>query len=105
MRKAVLILGVLMVLVPASSLFAAADGATLFKAKCAACHGADGKAETAVGKTMKIKPFADVEVKKMTDADLTTMIEGGKGKMPAFKGKLTPEEVAALVKQIRTFQK
>lgn len=104
MRKVALILGVLLVLIPASSMFAA-DGAALFKAKCASCHGADGKAETAVGKTMKIKPFADAEVKKMTDADLTSTIENGKNKMPAFKGKLTPEEVGALVKQIRAFQK
>ena len=30
-------------------------GAALYKTKCAACHGADGKGETAVGKANKIR--------------------------------------------------
>src|SRR5512141_1549629 len=104
MRKnLVLILGVLTILVSVSSLFAA-DGAALYKAKCAACHGPDGAAQTAVGKNLKIRGFAEADVQKLTDAELTKMIEDGKGKMPAFKGKLTGEEVSALVKQIRSFK-
>ena len=34
----------------ASSAFAGADGAAVFKAKCAMCHGADGTASTGMGK-------------------------------------------------------
>ena len=103
LKKVALALGVLLVL-SVSSLFAA-DGAALFKAKCAGCHGPDGAAQTAVGKNLKIRGFGEADVQKMSDADLAKMIEEGKGKMPAFKGKLTGEDITALVKQIRSFKK
>ena len=32
-----------------------ADGASDFKGKCAMCHGADGKGDTSMGKTMKLR--------------------------------------------------
>lgn len=75
-----------------------------YKAKCAMCHGPDGKGETATGKTMKVKDFASEEVQKMSDADLTDAISKGKGKMPAYKA-LTPEQVKDLVGYIRAFGK
>lgn len=104
MRKTlVLTLGVLLVLAAATAM--AADGAALFKAKCAACHGADGSGATAVGKAMKIRDLRSADVQKQSNADLTKTIEGGKGKMPVFKGKLSDEEVSAVVKFIRTLKK
>ena len=103
MRKVALILGILMVLVPASSLFAAVDGAALYKTKCASCHGADGKGSP-VGVKMGAKDFHAPEVAKMSDAELTKIIEDGKAKMPAFKGKLTAEELGAIVKTIRSLK-
>ena len=33
----------------------AADGAAIFKAKCAMCHGADGSASTGMGKSMGMR--------------------------------------------------
>lgn len=104
MRKTlVLTLGILFVLAAVPSLLAA-DAPAVFKAKCAACHGADGKGQTAVGKTMKIRDFHSADVQKQSDADLTKIIESGKGKMPSFKGKLTNEEVASVVKYIRSLK-
>jgi mono/diheme cytochrome c family protein len=75
-----------------------------YKAKCAMCHGPDGKGETATGKTMKAKDFASEEVQKMSDADLTEAISKGKGKMPAYK-TLTADQVKGLVAYIRSFAK
>ncbi len=75
-----------------------------YKAKCAMCHGPDGKGETATGKMMKVKDFASEEVQKMSDADLTDAITKGKGKMPAYKA-LTPDQVKDLVAFIRAFGK
>jgi len=75
-----------------------------YKAKCAMCHGADGKGETPTGKAMKVKDFASEEVQKMSDADLGAAISGGKGKMPGFK-TLAPEQVKDLVTYVRAFAK
>jgi mono/diheme cytochrome c family protein len=75
-----------------------------YKAKCAMCHGPDGKGETSTGKTMKAKDFASEEVQKMSDEELTEAISKGKGKMPAYK-TLTADQVKGLVAYIRTFAK
>jgi mono/diheme cytochrome c family protein len=76
----------------------AQDGAALYKAKCAMCHGADGS---------KISTHnLQVEgVQKMSDADLAAIITNGKPpKMPATKS-LKPEEVSAVVAYVRTLKR
>ena len=82
---------------------AAAAEAT-YKAKCAMCHGPDGKGETATGKMMKVKDFASEDVQKMSDADLSSAISAGKGKMPPFK-TLSADQVKDLVAYVRAFGK
>jgi mono/diheme cytochrome c family protein len=84
---------------------AAPDGAALYKAKCAMCHGPDGTGQTPTGKAMKVRDFTSADVQKQTDAELTKIVTDGKGKMPVYKGKLTDEEIKALVAFIRTFKK
>ena len=79
--------------------------AALYKQKCAACHGVDGKGETATGKALKVKDFASEEVKKMSDEDLSEAISKGKGKMPAYGKSLKPEDIKALVAYIRSIAK
>lgn len=79
-------------------------GEATYKAKCVACHGADGKGETATGKAMKVKDFASDDVKKMSDTELSEAITAGKGKMPPFK-TLTADQVKDLVGYIRAFGK
>jgi len=79
---------------------AAADAAADYKAKCAACHGADGSKSM-----MGAKPLSGAEVQGASDADLTKAITDGKGKMPGFKGKLTDAQITDLVKYIRTLKK
>src|SRR6266702_280340 len=88
--------------VPAKADNSAAEAT--YKAKCALCHGPDGKGETATGKTMKVKDFTSAEVQKTSDADLTDAISKGRGKMPAYK-TLTPEQVKGLLGYIRSFAK
>jgi len=86
-----------------SSAFAA-DGAAVFKAKCAMCHGADGSGSTGMGKSMGLKPLSGPDVQTMSDADLTALVSNGKGKMPAYKGKLSDDEISAVVKYVRTLK-
>jgi cytochrome c6 len=76
-----------------------------FKSKCAACHGADGKGATAVGKSLGIHDLAWPETQGMTDADLQQIIAKGKNKMPAYGDSLKDAEIKDLVQYIRTFGK
>jgi mono/diheme cytochrome c family protein len=75
-----------------------------YKAKCAMCHGPDGKGQTPTGKAMKVTDLASDEVQKKSDGDLSTTISAGKGKMPAYK-MLTPDQVKDLVTYIRSLAK
>ena len=80
---------------------AAQDAAGTYKAKCALCHGADGK-----GGKMGTRDFASPEVQKETDAQLTETITKGKPpKMPAYEGKLKDTEIKDLVAYIRGLAK
>jgi len=81
------------------------DVAALFKAKCAACHGADGSGDTSMGKTLKLRDLRSADVQKQTDAQLTEIITNGKGKMPAYKGKVTDDQIKQLVATIRDLAK
>jgi len=83
-----------------SSPAAAQDAAATYKAKCAMCHGADGK-----GGKMGTRDFASAEVKAETDAQLTDIITKGKGKMPSYDGKLKAEDIKGLVAYIRGLAK
>jgi cytochrome c6 len=80
-------------------------GASLYKTKCSACHGADGKGDTSIGKMDKIRDLASEEVQKQSDADLTAIVNSGKNKMPAYGKSLKPEQVKDLVEYIRTLAK
>ncbi len=50
--------------------------ADVYKAKCAGCHGPDGKG-TAVGQKMGAPAFSSAKVQKASDADLADFIENG----------------------------
>src|SRR5215472_17589528 len=76
--------------------------AAIYKQKCAACHGADGKADTPTGKSMNVRSFSDPYVVKMSDDELAEVIDKGKGKMPGYGKSLKPEEIKGLVAYVRT---
>ena len=78
------------------------DGAAIYKAKCAMCHGADGKK---VNKAMNVRDLTSAEVQKLTDQELHDVIANGKAKMPAYKGKLSDADIKALVVTIRDLAK
>ncbi len=104
----VLVVGVVltaMVAFCSSSSQAQSSGETLFKTKCAACHGADGKGEVPMGKKLGARNLSSAEVQGQSDAQLTEVVTKGKNKMPAYDGKLTKEQIGELVAQIRELGK
>jgi mono/diheme cytochrome c family protein len=89
----------------AAPVFAQAPGADTYKAKCAMCHGADGLAATPMGKSMKVLSFKVPAMVKASDAQFIASTKDGKGKMPAYKAKLTDAQIKSVVSYIRTLQK
>lgn len=100
----VMIAFALFLIIPSLS-WAADDSASLYKAKCAMCHGADLGGKPAA----KAPSLVSDQCKKATDADLTDAIaNGGKEKKPmhAFANKgMTPDQVKMVVAYIREAQK
>jgi mono/diheme cytochrome c family protein len=110
MRKTIALLasGLLALSVSAAALAGAPE---TFAQKCAGCHGKDGKAQTTMGKKLNMKDLTDAKVQAAAkDADWEKAItEGaknaeGKVVMPSFKGKITPDDIKALVKVCREFK-
>ncbi len=88
---------------------AKAAGNADYKAKCASCHGKDGKGNPSMAKMFKLEPSAldltGAAIQEKTGEELAKPILGGKGKMPAFKSRLTEAQVKELVKFIKTLKK
>ena len=104
---AVVMTGVVAVAIATWTAPARADnaGEATYKAKCAMCHGADGKGETAIGKVNKIRDLGSADVQKQTDEELSGIIGNGKAKMPGYSKSLKPEQIKELVAYIRTLKK
>lgn len=94
-----------LVVAPAAIAGGGPDGAAIYKSKCAVCHGADGAGQTPMGKTMKLRDLGSPEVQKQSDQELAKWIADGKGKMPAYKTKLSAADIDALVGFIRSLKK
>ena len=99
MKKAITLMLVLAVAALALPAWADAtpDGAALYKSKCAMCHGANGEGKPA----MKTTQFP----KSLDDAAIVKIIEDGKGKMPGYKGKLSPDEISQVAKHVKSLAK
>lgn len=102
-RMAIAILSVMAF--SAMTVFAQGPGADLYKAKCAMCHAADGSGNTPAGKATKTPSFSSPEMLKMSTAQLVAGTKEGKGKMPAYSGKLTGAQINEVVAYIQTLQK
>jgi len=83
----------------------AQDAPALYKTKCAACHGPDGKGETTIGKANKLRDLGSADVQQQSDTDLTAVIVNGKGKMPPYGKSLKSEQIKDLVGYIRSLAK
>jgi cytochrome c6 len=89
----------------APSAQAQTGGEALYKSKCAGCHGADGKGQTAVGKADNIRDLGSADVQAQSDDAIAGIIGNGKGKMPAYGKSLKPDQIKDLVTYIRTLKK
>lgn len=88
----------------AAPVMAQGDAPAVYKAKCAMCHGADGKGDTGIGKRVGLRSLQSPEVAKESDQLLFDITLNGKAKMPAYKGKLTDDQIKNLVKYMRSMK-
>jgi|SRR4051812_11489653 cytochrome c553 len=90
----------------------AADATENWNKLCASCHGKDGKAQTKAGKMAETKDLTDATYQaSFTDDQAEKQIKeglkdkSGKDRMKPFAGKLTDDEIKALVAHARSFKK
>ena len=104
MKKVLLVLFALALLMALTApAVVADDGAKVFAAKCAMCHGPDG-----AGKMKGTPDFRTAEFQKKSDADLTSAIANGPGgkESHAFSKKgVDDATIKSLVAYIRTLKK
>jgi cytochrome c6 len=85
--------------------FAQSAGADTYKTKCQSCHGAEGTPNPGIAKAMGVKPANDPSVKSISEEQMIADTTNGKGKMPAFKGKLTDAQIKDSVEYFRSLGK
>jgi cytochrome c553 len=89
----------LFILIPSLS-WAADDGATIYKTKCAACHGVDAAGKPAA----KIPSLVSDDAKKMSEADLEKAVTE-RPKHAGVAKSLTPDQVKMVIGYVRSLQK
>jgi mono/diheme cytochrome c family protein len=94
----------LVVAVAGSMGFAQSGGEAVYKANCQSCHGSTGTPNPGIAKAMGVKPATDPDYKKASEADMIAAVKNGKGKMKAFSGKLTDDQIKDAVGYFRSFK-
>jgi mono/diheme cytochrome c family protein len=83
-----------------------AEGKRLYGATdCALCHGKDGDGKGVLAKdiNMNVHDWRKSEsLARFTDGELSYLVLKGKGRMPAYEGRETPEQVWQIVNYIRS---
>ena len=72
----------------------------VFQKNCAKCHG-----KTAEGRHFGGPSLVSDKTSKASSDELRDLISNGKGRMPKYTGKLSPEEIDTLVAEIKAMNK
>lgn len=80
-----------------------ANARAIFKKNCVGCHSEDGSGglKEVDGKKLKVPNLREGHALNHPDNDFIKQITKGGDGMPAFKDKLTPEQMNELVRFIR----
>lgn len=83
------------------------DSADLYATNCMICHKDTGKGGkvSREGKTFKSADLTSEKIRSLSDEKLLSVIKNGEPDegMPAFKGKLSDEEIKSIIGRIRKF--
>lgn len=73
---------------------------SIYEKNCAKCHG-----KTAEGRHFGGPSLVSGKSTALSEEELRTIVTSGRGHMPKYDGKLTPEEIDTLVRQIKDARK
>jgi mono/diheme cytochrome c family protein len=81
-------------------------GREVYTANCGRCHGADGTGHTRMAEIVEPPDMSDPAwQRKRSTSHMVASVSNGLGQMPAFKKKLTRQEITAAVAYVRTFKR
>ncbi len=102
MKRNPIFLASILLLGAASVPALAADGKALYESKCSMCHGKDGVAKPMAKGSANLN---DAAFQGANDsAAIAKVTAEGKNKMPAYKGKLSDEEIQAVAEYVKTLK-
>ena len=85
---------------------APADAATIYNRQCASCHGRDGRGRTRRGRQTHARDMTDASWQDdVSDERLFNSISNGRNKMPAFRKKISENDIDALVAYVRRLRR
>ena len=85
----------------AGSMGFAESGEEIYKANCQSCHGSTGTPSAGIAKMMGVKA---AEEYKTSEKEQIESVKNGKGKMKAFAGKLTDDQIKDVVVYFRSLK-
>jgi len=81
-------------------------GRAVYEARCTRCHGADGAGQTRMAEIVEPPDISDPAwQRRRSNARLSASVSNGRGQMPAFKKKLSRQEIAAVIAYVRTLRR
>jgi mono/diheme cytochrome c family protein len=112
MTRAIVLMGAALLAVGASGACTTGDDpgpaipvepAVIYARMCARCHGADGRGDPEIRKTMpNVRDFHDPAFRgKATTDSIVTVVMAGRGQMPAFGNSLSLPKMQALSGYVR----
>jgi mono/diheme cytochrome c family protein len=80
----------------------AVDPGAIYAQMCARCHGADGRGDPELKKTLPVRDFSDPDFQRRAmSEEVTRTIMAGKNQMPAFAGLLSAPKIQAIAGYVR----
>ena len=76
------------------------DGEALYGEHCATCHGADGRADTPVGKALKVPSLVDPKWTSADTAEALVTAFHANPKHKAVESKVTDDELRAIAAHV-----
>ena len=81
-------------------------GRAVYAANCVRCHGSDGAGHTRMADIVEPPDLTDAAwQRKRGNAKMVASVSNGLGQMPAFKKKLSRQDIAASVAYVRTLKR